>query len=86
MRRVVIFTDYTLQDMVSHQNLHTIVISLNVLITEKSKTLRIENNFGKIGKKDVSSNTNNVMKRFLPGCYFFILQIWYMFKGGPENL
>ena len=28
-----------------------------------------------IGKKDVSSNTNNAMKRV------FFLQIWYIFKG-----
>ena len=44
MRRVVIFRDYTLQYPVSLENLHTIIISLNVLITEKSKSLRIENN------------------------------------------
>ena len=42
--RVVMFTYYTLKHLVFHQNVHTI-ISLNVLITEKSKSFRIKNNF-----------------------------------------
>ena len=42
--RVVMFTYYTLKHLVFHQNVHTI-ISLNVLITEKSKIFRIKNNF-----------------------------------------
>ena len=26
------------------------------------------------------------MKRFVPGCQSFLLQIWYIFKGVPENV
>ena len=38
----------------------------------------------KIGKKDVSSDTNNVMKRFVPGSYFVFYK-YGIFLNGPRK-